>query len=62
MFYADPHLDEPFEGTTVADFFGVSVQRNELPLLMLVETEDEKVTFYEPMETITADTIADWVA
>ena len=25
MFYADPHLDQPFEGTTVHQFFGVSV-------------------------------------
>ena len=61
-FYADPHLDQPFDDTTITDFFGVSVQRNELPLLMLVETKDEKVSFYEPMEEITGDLIADWVA
>ena len=62
VFYADPHLDQPFEGTTITDFFGVSVQRNEMPLLMMVETKEEKVSFYEPMEEITGDLIADWVA
>ena len=29
---------------------------------MLVEKKDEKVSFYEPMEEITGDLIADWVA
>ena len=62
MFYADPHLDKPFEDTTISDFFGVSVQRNELPLLMLVNMTEEKVEFFEPMEEISADKIADWVA
>ena len=46
----------------MTDFFGVSVQRNELPLLMLVETKEEKVSFYEPMEGVTGDLVADWVA
>ena len=33
-----------------------------MPLLMMVETKEEKVSFYEPMEEITSDLIADWVA
>ena len=32
-----------------------------MPLLMMVETKEEKVSFYEPMEEITGDLIADWV-
>ena len=30
--------------------------------IALVEAKEERVTFYEPMEDITADLIADWVA
>ena len=29
---------------------------------MLVETKEEKVSFYEPMEGVTGDLVADWVA
>ena len=63
FFYADPFLDTPVdEVTTIQEFFKVKFeQKEDLPALMLVNTADEIVEFLQPIETISADSIADMI-
>lgn len=63
FFYADPFLDIPINiETTIQEFFKVKFEKKEdLPALMLVNTVDETVEFLQPIETISADSIADMV-
>lgn len=61
FFYADPFLDTPIDDTTtIQEFFQVNFQsKDDLPALMLANTKEESLDFFQPIETISEDTIAD---
>lgn len=61
FFYADPFADTPVDDfTTLGEFFQVNFRNKEdLPAFMLADTQNEKLDFLQPIESISEDTIAD---
>ena len=63
LFYADPFEDKPIDDfTTIQEFFGIEFKlKSDLPALMLVDPVNEKLEFFQPIEDVTVDSIADLV-
>ena len=53
--------DEPVQNTNLMNFVNVEFPMEDLPLFMLVNTADENIHWFEPMDQISSDALANFV-